>query len=331
MGVDPKHLQLLFESFGNKDDRNFVRTAEAIIERELAANHHGYANALRHALKNQPTMTGPPTRVRDLSVVPRDRRSGEDLLWLVEPKVGLSGLVLGDEATSALMRFLAEQRARLRLHSHGLQPANRLLFWGPPGNGKSATALALGFELGLPVATVRIDSLISSFLGDTASHLSRIFSLATSSPMVLLFDEVDSIAKRRDDPRDVGELKRVVNALLQQIDRSTSSQSIFIAATNHQHLLDPAVWRRFDAVIEFPLPTEKQRMELLRRQLRDFRVNGSLTNAAKASSGMSFSDIELFARTTLKTMVIEERKSIDAHAITSDIRLIKKRNQRARK
>jgi SpoVK/Ycf46/Vps4 family AAA+-type ATPase len=321
---------MLFESFGSSDERKFVNAAEAIIERELAANNHGYANVLRQALKERSTVSGAPSSLRNLSVLPRDRRSGEDLLWFVEPTAGLTEILCSGPARATLERLLTEQRVRLRLRAHGLQPMNRLLFWGPPGNGKTATATAIGFELGLPVAIVRLDSLISSYLGDTASHLNRIFSRASETPMVLLFDEVDSIAKRRDDARDVGELKRVVNALIQQIDRSTNAQSVFVAASNHQHMLDPAVWRRFDAVVEFPLPTDVQRLDLLQRVLRDVKVQGGLKSAASAGKGLSFSELERCARAALKTMVIEERKSISGSGIAKEIRLYKGQQFKAR-
>src|SRR5688500_14251528 len=131
---EPAHLQLLFESFGSGDERKFVRAADARIERELAANNHGYANARRQALRDRSSMGSVPSGARDLNVLPRDRRSGEDLLWFVEPKGGLSELILNGSATQSLERFLTEQRVRLRLRAHGLQPMNRLLFWGPPGN-----------------------------------------------------------------------------------------------------------------------------------------------------------------------------------------------------
>ena len=330
MSVDPKHLQILFESFGSKDDKTFVRAAEAIIERELAANHHGFANALRHALNGNAQVANTSQRVRELSVMPRDRRSGEDLLWLAEAQAGLEGLVLGREQNRAISRFLLEQRSRSRLRAHGLDPMNRLLFWGPPGNGKSATASALGFELGLPLATIRIDSIISSFLGDTASHLNRVFAQAASTPMVLLFDEVDSLAKRRDDPRDVGELKRVVNALIQLIDRSAHSQSIFVAASNHQQLLDPAIWRRFDTVIEFPMPAEGQRLDLIKRLLRDIRYKGDIRPVVRASNGLSFAEIERAVKVSLKSMVIEERERLEAAEISAALLERKKGLKKAR-
>jgi AAA+ superfamily predicted ATPase len=139
----------------------------------------------------------------------------------------------------------------------------------------------LAHELGLPVGVVRLNAVISSFLGDTASHLHRVFNLANTTPMVLLLDEVDAVGKNRDDPNDVGELKRVVNSLLQAMDTFDSSKSIIIAASNHQYLLDPALWRRFDALIEFPLPGKTEREIYLQRLLNGVEFDGSLEYSAR--------------------------------------------------
>ena len=126
----------------------------------------------------------------------------------------------------------------------------RVLMFGPPGSGKTSAAEGLAAELGIPLVVVRLDSLISSYLGETASNLRRVVDYAARAPFVVLFDEFDAIGRNRDDPQEHGELKRVVNAFLQMIE-AYSGTSLLLAATNHEQLLDPALWRRFDDVIEF--------------------------------------------------------------------------------
>lgn len=327
--VDPRKLEILFEAYGKDDNEQFVRAAESIIQAELSANHFGEASALKQALKKTASMKGSGSQ-RDLGSFPKDRRSGEELLWLVEPRAGLDSIVLSPGTEAHVRRVIREHAARSKIRSFGLKPRNKLLFWGPPGNGKSVTAYALGYELGLPVATVRLDSLISSYLGDTASHINRIFMRAAATPMVLFFDEVDAVGKRRDDPQDVGELKRVVNALLQQIDRANGTDSIFVAASNHQHLLDPALWRRFDAVIEFPEPEAQQRAGLLHNILRDVHVAGPIQKVISASKRMSCADIERAAHDALKNMIIDERVSLKVADLLSEIRVAQLDNKKAR-
>jgi SpoVK/Ycf46/Vps4 family AAA+-type ATPase len=325
--VDPNQLQSLFEAFSKDDEEKFVRTAEAIIQRELSANHYGAATVLRQALASREPSSN---KMRELSSLPRDRRSGDDLLWLIEPKHGLDQLSLDESTATRLRRVIREHQARAHLKSFGLRPSNKVLFWGPPGNGKTVAAFALGYELGLPVASVRLDSLISSYLGDTASHVSRIFSRALATPMILLLDEIDAIGKRRDDPRDVGELKRIVNTLLQQMDRTGSGESVFVAASNHQHLLDAALWRRFDDIIEFPQPSSEQRQRLLKNLLRGVRVQGEASGAVQASTGMSCADIESCMHEAIKSMVLDGNDKLTVPDLISALRAFKSNRNKAR-
>ena len=233
-----EQLVSLFRAFGGKRDADFIRIAERIIAEELAANHHSVASELKTAL------VGVRSGNRggngsELLGLPKDRRTGEQLLWLQEARVSQDQIVLAKASGRKIDRILEEHRNKILLAGHGYQPKRRILFWGPPGCGKTYTANFLAHELGVPLGTIRLSAAISSFLGDTAAHIQKVFDLAESRPMVLLFDEVDAIAKNRDDVNDVGELKRVVNSLLQSIDAFDSGESIMIAASNHQYLLDP--------------------------------------------------------------------------------------------
>ncbi|HEX8116490.1 MAG TPA: ATP-binding protein, partial [Pyrinomonadaceae bacterium] len=252
-----KHLLKLLEAYRDSDDPGFRRAAEAIIADELTANHQGFAKELKKALGNG--HAGKLARTNNLVALPKDRRDGEELVTLQKSAVDSTKIVFTEETGAKIARTLEEHRKRARLASYGYQPKTKLLFWGAPGCGKTFTAFYLGHELGLPVGVVRLNALVSSFLGDTASHLQKIFDFAASTPMVLLFDEVDAIGKDRDDRNDVGELKRVVNSLLQALDTFTPGDSVVIAASNHQYLLDEALWRRFDDIVNFPLPGAAER------------------------------------------------------------------------
>jgi SpoVK/Ycf46/Vps4 family AAA+-type ATPase len=179
----------------------------------------------------------------------------------------LDDLVLSPELGARLHEFVREVSVWPELDAAGVSRRRSLLLYGPPGCGKSSVAEALAGELGWPLVTVRTESVVSTYLGETASNLSRVFDFAHSGAYVMLFDEFDSLGKLRDDPADHGELRRVVNAVLQLIDRYVGP-SLLVAATNHQQVLDPALWRRFSEVLEVPLPTAEQRRILLSRILR---------------------------------------------------------------
>jgi AAA+ superfamily predicted ATPase len=179
-------------------------------------------------------------------------------------------------------------------------------------------------ELGLPLGVLRLSSVISSFVGDTAAHLQRVFIKASSSPMVLLIDEVDAIGKNRDDRNDVGELKRVVNSLLQSMDTfGDRGQSLLIAASNHQYLLDSAVWRRFDDVVEFPMPEPSERRKYLELLLNGVRFKGRMSRLVGATRSMSFADIERVAIEAVKSMILEGREVLGLGDLLDEARRYK--------
>jgi len=209
------------------------------------------------------------------SFAPRDKDSLLELYDIVRPSVSLDDVVLPANQRKLLLQVLQEQKENSKLAEHNLPAANRLLLCGPPGCGKTMTANAIAHELGLPMAYVRLDGLISSYLGQTSVNLRKVFSSVGTMPIVLFLDEFDAIAKKRDDGNEMGELKRVVTALLQNFDNMPDNVFL-IAATNHEHLLDPAIWRRFNYIINFGYPDEEQRAELINRWLKEYRVEHSL-------------------------------------------------------
>ena len=205
------------------------------------------------------------------SFAPRDKDSLLELYDVVHSNTSLSDVVLPDNQRKLLLQILEERQYDSKLAKHNLPPANRLLLCGPPGCGKTMTAHAIAHELNLPMAYVRIDGLVSSYLGQTSVNLRKIFSSVSNQNIVLFLDEFDAIAKKRDDGHEMGELKRVVTALLQNFDNMPSNVFL-IAATNHEHLLDPAIWRRFNYTINIGYPDANQRSALIRRWFNDYTV-----------------------------------------------------------
>jgi SpoVK/Ycf46/Vps4 family AAA+-type ATPase len=327
MMIDNQYIKKLFQAFKDHDESAFYRTAEALIENELAANHHALASDLQKALGNRPLKQ---IAQNGLKLLPKDRRSGEELVVLEESFIDSTQIVLNQITKAKIDRVLDEHRKRQQLAKYGYLPKTKLLFWGSPGCGKTFTAKYLAYELGLPIGVLRLSAAISSFLGDTASHLQRVFNLANTTPMVLLLDEVDAVGKNRDDPNDVGELKRVVNSLLQAMDSFNSSKSVIIAASNHQYLLDPALWRRFDDLIEFPLPSKAERDIYLQYLLNGVHFDGSLENIAKNMNLLSYADIQHITVEAIKTMILEGREKLQSQDISEQLKAFKKSTSEAK-
>lgn len=234
---------------------------------------------------------GTPQRSQRLRSLPRAR--GElDLVALRDPQTSFDDLLLPESTRRLFAEVHLEHRREDFLIAHGVAPRRTFLFTGPPGCGKSATAEAVADELGRRFAVVNLSTVVSSFLGDTAKNLSAIFEAAGSEPWVILFDEFDAIGKERADRADHGELTRVVTAFLQQLDAFVGP-SILIAATNHPSLLDLAVWRRFDEVLEFPPPSVHEARALLRLKLRPIQREKGLDVEliARACKGLAHADI----------------------------------------
>lgn len=325
-----EQLKRLFQAFRDHDSTTFYMVAESLIADETAANHHTLARDLKKALGDVKDYTKSTNGSNGFKLLPKDRRSGEEIIFLRESSVDEIKLVLPKETKGKVERLISEHRQKRELAKHGYAPKTKLLFWGPPGCGKTLTANYLGYELGLPVGVVYLNALISSFLGDTASNLQRVFQLASNTPMVLLLDEIDTIGKNRDDKNDVGELKRIVNSLLQAMDFFTSKNSLVIAASNHQYLLDPALWRRFDDIVHFPLPGQTEREAYIQSLLNGVTFEGSIANLAKTMGAISFADIQRIVVEGVKTMILEGRQTLLSKDITEQVRAYKNAFKAAR-
>jgi hypothetical protein len=263
--VAGRHLKALITAYRDKDDLAFRRAAQAIIDEEESKHHVALARDLRRLLASGSGLQIPVADA-PLPEPPHDRDTDLPLAEVLSPDSMLDDLVLSASLGARLAELAHEVSAWPLLDAARIPRRRSLLLYGPPGCGKTSIAAGLAGQLDWPLVTVRTESVVSSYLGETASNLSRVFDFAHSGAYVMLFDEFDSLGKLRDDPADHGELRRVVNAVLQLIDRYTGP-SLLVAATNHQQVLDPALWRRFSEVLEVPLPTAEQRQILLERVL----------------------------------------------------------------
>lgn len=243
-----------------------------------------------------------------LRSLPRAR--GEfDLLQVRDPFVGFDDLLLPEAHRQALEEVKLELQRESYLVRNGVAPRRTLLFTGPPGCGKSVTAEALARELDREFAVVNLSTVVSSFLGDTAKNLSSIFEAASVEPWVVLFDEFDAIGKERAERTDHGELKRVVTAFLQQLD-NFNGPSVLVAATNHPDLVDLAVWRRFQIVLQFDPPSVHDLRELLRLKLRPLKreSNFNVEAAASACKGLTQADVSQVVEDALRQHLLSGSK-----------------------
>ena len=224
-------------------------TAERMISEERAKRHPEVADKIAAALA-----TKPANRAAATVTVSRSHELGAGGP-LVEKAARrpLASVRLPELAAEVVRSLIAEQSRANELRERGLEPRNRLLLLGPPGNGKTSLAEAIAAELGRIFLVVRYDGLVASFLGETSSRLRKVFDLARSVPCVLFFDELDAIAKERSDANETGEIKRTLTSLLMQIDELPST-CLLVAATNHPSMLDDAVWRRFQVRLQIPQP-----------------------------------------------------------------------------
>ncbi len=299
-------LRQLIKAGATGSGEEFRRVAEKVIEEERQKKHHLLATDLQRILYGEPSRGG----VRPLGSMPgapTDRERNLPLLEVRAPVRGLDDIVLADDNRAAIEDILHEQGRRDVLAAYGLRPAGKLLFCGPPGCGKTLAGEVLATELGLPVVVVRFDAVVSSFLGETAANLRKVFDYAAAGRYLALFDEFDAVAKEREDPSDHGELRRVVNAFLQLID-SYRGQSLLVAASNHEGLLDRALWRRFDEVLFFDRPSAEERVRLLQTKLRGVRYDFDAAEVAPAFEGMSHADIERVVVRAVKAMVLGGRE-----------------------
>ena len=286
----------LVEAERRGDRDRFRVLVEAVIAEERANQHHLLADRLSELIST----TG--------QRAPRDDRAAavRDLVQEVVPQRRLDELELAPVPRRELAELVEEQQRGDLLRSYGLEPRNRLLLSGPPGNGKTSVAEGLASALLLPFYVVRYEGVVSSFLGETAARLDSAFEFARTRRCVLFFDELDTIAKERSDEHETGEIKRVVSTLLLQIDQ-LPPHVILVGATNHGELLDRAAWRRFQIRVELGAPTRDQATRFLERL--DARFGGDLGFAprtlADKLAGASFAELEEFSLNVRRRAILE--------------------------
>ena len=301
-----EQLKALVKSHIDRDDRQFFSVAMQVAAHEAKSGHGKLAEELRDMIDAAKSRTVDAGSLGKL--VPFARPKGElaNLLTVTDPKDRLADMVLDSHVVAQIERILKEQRLHSRIREHGLSPRRKLLLVGPPGTGKTMTASMLAGELGIPLFSVRLDALITTFLGETAAKLRQIFDAITAVRGVYFFDEFDAIGSQRGLDNDVGEIRRVLNSFLQMIE-SDQSSSLIVAATNHAEVLDYALFRRFDDVIEYHLPTPIQAAKLIQSRLGRFAPKPfPLKTVTAHAEGLSFAEIRRAVDEAIKEAVMHD-------------------------
>ncbi|WP_420445267.1 AAA family ATPase [Candidatus Poriferisodalis sp.] len=319
-----RDLKELFRAFRNADELAFRRAANTIIEEEEARHHVALARDLRKLLASGESIDIGQGDVR-LVPPPTDPDQGWDLATVRRPERYLANLVLRPAVVTALTDLAKEVPDWNRLEALGVPRRNRVIFYGPPGCGKTSAAEALAAELGVPLVVVRLDAIVSSYLGQTAGNLRRIFDYTSSAQWVVLFDEFDALGRERNDPSEHGEIKRVVNSFLQLLDGYTGP-AMLIAATNHEEILDRALWRRFDEVVEFPLPTVREIRMLLGRGLKHVKSGPlPIDEMGTQLRGLPHAAVEATAWTAIRIAMRDNRTAVSVDDLTEAVAATKRR------
>lgn len=291
-----EQIKSLVKSHRDGDDDTFYSVALQVAALEARRGHVKFAEEIKRLVdsaKSRPV-------VSKAVALHQPRGELSELLSASYPAQRLADVLADQHTRSQLARVVREQHHIAKLSAHGLAPRRKLLLVGPPGTGKTLTASALAGELGLPLFLIRFDALITKFMGESAARLRLVFDAMSSTRGVYFFDEFDAIGSHRGQANDIGEARRILNSFLQMLDQD-QSHSLVLAATNHPDILDPALLRRFDDVVQYHLPTPEQIVDMLRQRLAAHLPKriGLKSLVAKAQ-GLSFAEIAKAADDALK-------------------------------
>ena len=317
-----RHILALLDSHAEGDEERLMSIALSIAANEARAGHTADANALKKAVQRMREARRGAARMV-AAPIPMARPRGE-LQTIVEssyPKTRLSGMVLAPETANKLSRVVRQQEARATLREHGQTPASHLLLIGPPGTGKTMTSAALAAELRVPLFTIKMESVFSRYMGETAGKLRLVFDQVASVRGVYLLDEFDAVGARRGDPNDVGEMRRILNSVLSFMEEPNSTDSVVVAATNHVEILDHALARRFDEVIEYSLPSVDEGVAILKTRLGKFKLAAKALKVLRENlGGLSQGEIVRAADSAVREAILDGHNEISADYLAAMLR-----------
>lgn len=310
-------VKALIRCHAEGDETRFYSIALQVAAQAARSGHVRFAQELRKLIEDAKLRTKDTLDAPRLRPVPLVQPRGEiaGLLTVGYPKVRKADLFVDESVLQRIDRVLLEQRQHERLREHGFAPQRKLLLVGPPGTGKTLTAAVLAGELSLPLFTIQLDGIITKFMGETAAKLRLVFDAVQQTRAVYLFDEFDALGGERASKNDVGEIRRVLNSFLQFLEQD-ESDSLVIAATNHPQLLDRALFRRFDAVIEYVLPSVPVAEHVMRARLA--LLDTSFVDwpaASSAAEGLSHAEIARACEHAAKNAILDHTTLIKTDSL----------------
>ncbi|MCB7036682.1 AAA family ATPase [Eggerthella sinensis] len=311
--------RLIISSYEN--DKTSLEKTALMIARKIRQTHPDVASQISRIIATSSNNLS-SARALDMNPVPVDKDSRFALADIEYPDEHEEP-ILSKSTKEQLLAFVKERELIEDFINKGVVPPNSLLFDGAPGVGKTMCAYWLASRLSLPIISLNLATALSSYLGQSGQNMHRLFEYARQHRAILFLDEFDAVAKRRDDESDLGELKRLVNVLLKELE-SFPSHCIVIAATNHPELLDKAIWRRFDRVVEFQLPQEGERKQMLFRQLAswaDCVGNDTIEKIAAMTEGLSGADVCKMAEHIKRQIIVEDDEQPSFIAIKEAYRM----------
>jgi SpoVK/Ycf46/Vps4 family AAA+-type ATPase len=316
-----EQIKSLIRSHLSDDDERFYTLALQVAAHEAQQGHGELAHDIRDIVDKS-------RRARGGNVLLKFPQELAGMVLSEKTETPLSALVLPDHLKERIERIIHEHRQQGKLKSHGLSNRRKILLSGPPGTGKTLTARVLAHELRLPLHTIQVDKLVTKFMGETSAKLRQIFELIRDEPGVYLFDEFDAIGGDRSLDNDVGEMRRVLNALLQFIEQD-ASDSMIIGATNKPALLDPALFRRFDDVLTYHAPDEIARQRLIENVLGPFsRGKLKWRSILAESEGLSQAEIDHACLDAIKVTILEDGKTVQTETLTKTLHERKQTHKR---
>lgn len=308
-------IKALMQSHIDQDDDRFLSIALQVAAHEARNGHGKLAQELKVLVEKAKKKTSKNLPVSIASGV----KDSTGLLTTSYPKLRFSDLIVSSEIKDRLMRLVKEQKHLTVLKNHGLSPRRKMLLAGMPGTGKTYTASILAGELDFPLFEVRLDAVITKYLGESSAKLRQIFDTIREVRGVYFFDEFDALGTTRSSNNDVGEARRILNSFLQMIEQDDSN-SVIICATNHIESLDYALFRRFDDVIRYELPTDDEIIQLFKSRLHSHVAkNFSWKKLPEISQGLSNAEITLASNDAIKEMLIHDFDSITISMLTRAI------------
>jgi SpoVK/Ycf46/Vps4 family AAA+-type ATPase len=303
-----EQIKSLIRSHLNNDAEMFYTVVLQVAAYEAQQGHGALAHDIREIVTKD-------RRARSGNALARFPNELAGMVFSEQSVKPFSALVLPTKLKERINRIIHEHRQSDKLRNHGLLNRRKILLAGPPGTGKTMTASVLAHELQLPLHTIQVDKLVTKFMGETSAKLRQIFELIRESPGVFLFDEFDAIGGDRSLDNDVGEMRRVLNALLQFIEQD-NSESIIVAVTNKPTLLDRALFRRFDDVLYFNMPTDEERKSIIQNVLGTFKPKTvNWKTIIKESQSLSHAEIDHACRDAIKGAILNDREVVN----TSDL------------